>query len=172
MTKRYHGRNQTLLKSRHEVQDLYETQPQDTKVALLIVQQQFPTATVVWDPCAGNGAITEVFVEHNFEALRNDKFIVSGTQKKFDIFDTKQQYPTDKYDVMVTNPPFHSKKKFLTRCFEAKKPFVIMYPLETIAYPSCASLFRKHGVAIIVPVPTPKFNHEGKVYCNNIYTCF
>ena len=169
---RYHGRNQTLLKSGHEVQDLFETQPQDTKIALVIVQRTFPTAKVIWDPCAGNGAITDVFDQNQFETLRTDKFIVSGTQKKFDIFDTQQQYPTDKYDVMVTNPPFHSKKKFLTRCFETKKPFVIMYPIETIAYASCAGLFKKHGVTIIIPVPPPQFDHDGKVYSNNMYICF
>ena len=46
-------------------------------------------------------------------------------------FDFLRHEPAD-YDLIVTNPPYSLKDKFLKRAFELKKPFMFLLPITTL----------------------------------------
>jgi len=40
--------------------------------------------------------------------------------------------PAFAYDCIITNPPYSIKDRFLTRCYELKKPFALLMPLTAL----------------------------------------
>lgn len=57
-------------------------------------------------------------------------------------------YEPDKYDVIVSNPPFSIKDKILQRLYELNKPFAILLPLNSLQGKSRYKYF-KQGIQIL-----------------------
>jgi hypothetical protein len=54
------------------------------------------------------------------------------------------------YDVIVTNPPYSLKDKFITRAYELDVPFAFLLPLTALEGIERGRLFRRYGVEILV----------------------
>ncbi len=54
--------------------------------------------------------------------------IRSSIQDEQDFF----QYEPDKYDIIISNPPFTKKNEVLKRLYELGKPFAILLPLNSL----------------------------------------
>ena len=54
-------------------------------------------------------------------------------------------------DVIVTNPPYSIKEKFLQRAFELGKPFAFLLPLTTLEGQKRGKLFADKGIQLIIP---------------------
>ena len=55
----------------------------------------------------------------------------------------------EKFDVIITNPPFSLKQQFLERCYNLGKPFALLLPLTTFETGKRQRLFKENGVEII-----------------------
>ena len=55
-----------------------------------------------------------------------------------------------KYDCIITNPPFSLKQEFLQRCYQLKKPFALLLPLTTFETAKRQELFLKYGLEVIL----------------------
>lgn len=55
------------------------------------------------------------------------------------------------FDVLVTNPPYSKKDKFLKRAYELNKPFAFLMPLTTLEGIKRGDLFKKYGLQLIIP---------------------
>lgn len=51
--------------------------------------------------------------------------------------------PTD-YDIIITNPPYSLKNKFLERAFSLKKPFLFLLPITTLEGLNRGKMFREN----------------------------
>ena len=58
------------------------------------------------------------------------------------------EYEPDKYDVIVSNPPFHQKNKVLKRLYELNKPFAVLLPLNSLQGRGRYECF-KNGIQIL-----------------------
>jgi hypothetical protein len=83
--------------------------------------------------------------------FKKEGFDVVGT----DIAKNKNQdfftiaLPT--YDCIVTNPPFSLKKQFIERCFELKRPFMLLVPLNCLETQGVRKILAKQKFSIIYP---------------------
>ena len=75
---------------------------------------------IVWECASGKGNLVRGFKKMGFK--------VFGTDKRFDY--TKNNLEED-YDVIVTNPPYSIKEKFLNRCYRLKKPSTLNLEHQT-----------------------------------------
>jgi len=55
------------------------------------------------------------------------------------------------FDIIVTNPPYSLKDKFLERCYELGKPFALLMPLTALEGKARGELYRKYGIQLIIP---------------------
>ena len=94
---------------------------------------------IIWEPSEGKGNLTN--------RLRKLGFNVIGT----DILTGKDflRWQPEKFDCIITNPPFSLKQEFLERCYELKKPFALLLPLTTFETRKRQDLFKEYGVEII-----------------------
>ena len=95
---------------------------------------------IVWECASGKGNLVRGFKKMEFRVL--------GTDERFDFI--KNDLEED-YDVIVTNPPYSIKEKFLSRCYELKKPFALLMPLTALESEKRQYFFRKCGIQLIIP---------------------
>ena len=54
------------------------------------------------------------------------------------------------YDIMITNPPYSIKDKFIEKSYEIGKPFALLLPVASIQGIKRNKLFNKYGIDLIV----------------------
>lgn len=68
------------------------------------------------------------------------------------------KYEPENYDMIITNPPYSLKNKFLERAYNLKKPFMLLLPLTALEGIKRGKLFSKNGVQILIP--NKRFNFK------------
>jgi len=94
----------------------------------------------IWECACGKGNLVGGLTDYGFDVIGTD--ILGG----YDFLD----YQPDKFDCIVTNPPFKYKQQFLERCYKLGKPFALLLPLTTLETKKRQSLMQKYGVEIIL----------------------
>ena len=94
---------------------------------------------IIWECACGKGNLKKEFVDKGFNVIATD--ILTGHD-----FLT---YQPEKFDCIITNPPFSIKQEFLERCYQFKKPFALLLPLTTLETAKRQALFVKYGLEII-----------------------
>jgi hypothetical protein len=68
------------------------------------------------------------------------------------------KYEPENYDMIVTNPPYSLKDKFLKRAYDLKKPFMFLLPLTTLEGIERGKMFNKNGIQMLIP--NKRFNFK------------
>lgn len=95
---------------------------------------------VVWEPAAGEGMLVGGLYDSGFKTVVTSD-ILTG-QNFFD-------YEPERWDCLITNPPYSIKYKWLERCYALNKPFALLLPVETLGAKSAQIHFREHGIEVI-----------------------
>ena len=93
---------------------------------------------IYWEACYGKG--------HMADELRRNRFNVIGNEN----IDCLVSEP-DKWDFLITNPPFNGNKKFIERAIDLKKPFAFLVRLEHIGGVEAMRLLKDLDFRIIIP---------------------
>jgi len=119
---------------------------------------------IVWEPTDfGGSEIVRVLKEHNFEVISSH---ISNGQNFF-------EYEPEKYDLIVTNPPYSLKTEFLRRVYDLGKPFCFLLPITTLEGRERGELFRKYGIQVIVLDRRINFSQTKKnVWFNTSWFCW
>lgn len=88
----------------------------------------------------GDSNITKVLVENGFKVIATRK----------EEFDFLKDDPLFKFDAIITNPPYSIKDKFIKRCYELDKPFMLLLPLTALEGKERNELYKKYGIELIV----------------------
>ncbi len=94
---------------------------------------------IIWECSEGKGNITNFFKNKDFDIIGSD--ILTGNNFL--------EYSPDKFDCIITNPPFSKKQEFLERCYSFKKPFALLLPLTTFETYKRQKLFKENGIQVI-----------------------
>ena len=80
----------------------------------------------------------------------------------------------DGIDVIITNPPYSKKDKFIERCYELKKPFALLLPVSSLQGIKRGEMFAKNGIEILALKKRIDFTGKGSPhfgvawFCHNI----
>ncbi len=67
-------------------------------------------------------------------------------------------YEPVNYDMIITNPPYSNKNKFLNRAYSLNKPFMFLLPLTTLEGIERGKMFDKNGIQMLIP--NKRFNFK------------
>jgi len=93
---------------------------------------------IYWECCWGMG--------HMAKELKKRGFNVVGSPDT----DCLISEP-EKWDILITNPPFNGNKKFLKRAIELVKPFALLLRLEHLGGVEAMKLLKYLNFQIIIP---------------------
>ena len=94
---------------------------------------------LIWECACGKGNLNNELNRRGFLAEGTD--VLTG----HDFLTWQPQ----KFDCIITNPPFSLKQQFLERCYKLGKPFALLLPLTTFETAKRQYLFKKYGVEMI-----------------------
>ncbi len=120
---------------------------------------------VIWCPFDNeNSNYVKVFKENGYNV------IYSHINDEKDFF----TYIPEKFDIIVSNPPFSIKTKILKRCYEIGKPFALLLPITALEGIERGKLFREYGIQLLVFNKRIEFiNRKGSgVWFNSSYFCY
>ena len=52
--------------------------------------------------------------------------------------------------MIITNPPYSLKDKFIEKCYNFRKPFCLLLPITSLEGKYRGNLFRKNGIEVLV----------------------
>ena len=151
-------RNNNNKSSWENNSDLYETQDNTISAIYDYVIQNLSgnDAIMFYEPAMGNGKIVNYFKSKGLNIVGTDKHTQSAS------VDFIEDTIPDCYDFIITNPPFNQATSFIAKCYESRKPFLLLLPFEYLATSSRYSLFYEHGVVVYIVFPRARFVADGK----------
>lgn len=114
-------------------QELY-TPPTATKQIVPYI----PKKSIVWEMCYGRGDMAKELERNNIKVVGN---------KNMDCFEKEPE----KYDLIITNPPYRNNKDFLERAIQSKKPFALLMRLEHLGGVRASELLKDLDIKILIP---------------------
>lgn len=122
------------------------------------------TSKVIWECCDSDKSnITLYFKEKGYDVISTD--IKTG-------FDFLEEPSCFDWDILVTNPPYSLKTKFLRRCFEYSKPFALLLPLTALEGKERGELFDKYGISAIIMDSRLDFTGKGANWFGTAWFCW
>ena len=118
------------------------------KEAVNILLPYLKKEWTIWECAWGKGSLAKHLQKEGFEVINLGNDFINDI-----IVNVK-----DRFDCIVTNPPYSKKEEFLQRCFEIGKPFALLMPLTALEGKKRGELYRKYGISLIIP--NKRFNFE------------
>lgn len=110
----------------------------------------------------GDSNIRKVLVENGFKVIATKK----------EEFDFLKDDPLFKFDVIITNPPYSIKDKFIKRCYELEKPFLLLLPLTALEGKERNKLYKEKGIELIILNKRINFmKNKNNVWFNTSWFC-
>lgn len=110
----------------------------------------------------GDSNIRKVLVENGFKVIATRK----------EEFDFLKDEPLLKFDVIITNPPYSIKDKFIKRCYELDKPFLLLLPLTALEGKERNKLYKEKGIELIILNKRINFmKNKNNVWFNTSWFC-
>ena len=134
----------------------------------------------VWEPAAGKGNIVRALWPTNYvvasDTLPEEDISVSDNSIPRRQWDFLTHDDFDDWDVIVTNPPYSLKDKFIERCYELGKPWAMLMPVTALAEQKRVAMYRKHGIELIIPdrrynFETPNAVEESSAWFFTMWFC-
>lgn len=96
-----------------------------------------PRHAVIWEPACGAGLLAQ--------ALREAGHTVIGTDILQDPEYNFFTWQPPRFDMIITNPPYSIKYKWLERCYQLGRPFALLIPVESIGAAAAQEQYRAYG---------------------------
>ena len=127
-------------KEREEL-DYYATPTQEVENILNILNYNFSNKTIL-EPCVGGGHMMEGIL-HYCEGMSNIKFIGTDFRDReyknekvilqFDLDFLDDNYPFNKADIIIMNPPYTTLEPFLIRALEiAQEKLIVLCRMQVL----------------------------------------
>lgn len=100
-----------------------------------------PKNIVIWE-CTdfGGSNITKVLKNNGFKVVNTNKAEIDFLQDNVDFH----------FDMIITNPPYSLKDKFIEKCYEYGKPFCLLLPITSFEGKKRGLMFRKYGIEALI----------------------
>ena len=141
------------------------------KYAVDIILPYIPKDKVIWAPFSRN--------EHNFaDYLRELGYKVINTHynpetKEGEDFLTYK--PDFDFDIILDNPPFKGKTKYVEKAISYNKPFALFLPMNAISDNGIPNLYIKNDVELQLLIPDKRTEFENQkqkgISFKTIYIC-
>lgn len=125
--------------------DIYTPQGMDAcqtpAYALDPLLPYLPREWVIWEPACGEGLLEDALYDSGFGTVVSGD-ILTG-QNFFD-------YEPERWDCLITNPPYSIQEQWLERCYQLDKPFALLLKVEVLGNKGIQALVRRYGFEMML----------------------
>lgn len=76
------------------------------------------------------------------------------------------------FDIIITNPPYSKKDKFIEKCYELNKPFALLMPVTALQGNRRGQWFIKKGIELLVLNQRVDFTKKGSPHFSVAWFCY
>lgn len=135
---------------------------------VLPILKYIPKKSIVWCPFDTS--------ESNFvkEISKTNKVIASHIKDGKDFFD----YEPDKWDILISNPPFTNKRKYFERAISFNKPFALLMSITWLNDAAPKQIFKDKDLELLMFEKRMKFikpsgeKMDNKITFSSAYFCY
>jgi len=143
-------------------------QTKDPHIALPPILQHVTKEKKIWCCSSGEGRLVDYIRDEGYDVTGTD--ILNG----FDFLDSFAEIPD--FDIIIENPPYDIKDKWLQRCFDLGKPFALLLPAAAIGEQKRVAMYKKYGIQIMLPTARTQFitpnGTEGGAWFYSAWFCW
>ena len=107
-----------------------------------LLKTYIPKDKIIFECAVGSGKLKDKMEREKFKVVASNDFL--------------NEFP--KYDILITNPPFSLKDKFLEEAYKRGKPFAILLPITALEGIKRQKLYKEFGIQILFPKKRTDFN--------------
>jgi len=107
-----------------------------------LLRPYIPKDKVIFECAVGSGRLKDKMKKDGYSVVTSDNFF--------------NEFPN--YDILITNPPFSLKDKFLAEAYKRNKPFAILLPITALEGIKRQKLYKEFGIEILFPKKRTDFN--------------
>ena len=133
------------------------------KYGVVPILKYIPKDTVVW--CPFDTEESE-FVK---EITKTNKVIFSHISKGQDFYNYE---PNEKWDIIISNPPFTAKRKIFERALSFNKPFALIMSNTWLNDSAPKQLFLEKELQLLMFDKRIKYNDDNKITFSSSYYCY
>lgn len=130
--------------------------------AVLPILEYIPKDAIVWCPFDKEDS---EFVK---EISKTNKVVYSHIDTSQDFF----EYEPDKWDIIISNPPFTNKRKFFERALSFNKPFALIMSNTWLNDSAPMQLFKDKDLQLLMFDKRIKYNDLNKITFSSSYFCW
>ena len=120
-----------------------------------LLKQYIPKVTV-FECAVGSGKLRDKIVSEGYSVVTSNDFF--------------NEFP--EYDILITNPPYSLKDKFLEEAYNRGKPFAMLLPITALEGLKRQTLYKKYGIEILFPKRRIDFNGKGSPWFYTAWFCW
>jgi len=111
---------------------------------------------VIFECAVGSGKLKSKLENEGYSVVSSDNFF--------------NEFP--EYDILITNPPYSIKDKFLEEAYKRGKPFALLLPITALEGIKRQELYKKSGIQILFPKKRTDFNGKGSPWFYTAWFCW
>lgn len=100
-----------------------------------------PREWTIWEPAAGEGYLADALFDSGFSQV-----IATDLLRQENFF----EFDPDRWDAIITNPPYSIVLVWLERCYELGKPFALLLKVDVLGNKGSQELFDRYGIEVIL----------------------
>jgi hypothetical protein len=119
----------------------------------------------VWE-CCDPGTLDKYIPKSNITKVLRECGYYTKSSDITTGYDFLKETATVNFDMIITNPPYSLKDKFLEKCFSYGRPFALLLPLTALEGIKRGEMFSKYGISLIVLNKRLDFTGKGSNWFN------
>ncbi len=121
-----------------------------------LLKQYIPKDKIIFECAVGSGKLKNKMEKDGYKVVCSDDFF--------------NEFP--EYDILITNPPFSLKDKFLEEAYKRNKPFAILLPITALEGLKRQEMYKNNGIKILFPKRRIDFNGKGSPWFYVAWFCW
>lgn len=150
--------SQSILYSNGKNDEYYTPQ-----YAVIPILKYLPKNKIIWCPFdTNNSEFVKILKDNDFNVINSH--LITG-QNFF-------EYEPNKWDIIVSNPPFTNKRKIFERCLSFNKPFALLMTNTWLNDSAPKQLFKEKDLQLLMFDKRIQYSNEKKITFSSSYYCW
>lgn len=121
-----------------------------------LLKQYLPKDKIIFECAVGSGKLKHKIESDGYKVVTSNDFF--------------NNFP--EYDILVTNPPFSLKDRFLEEAYNRNKPFAMLLPITALEGLKRQEMYKKNGIKLLFPRRRIDFNGKGSPWFYVAWFCW